>query len=817
MTGTLDKMNDKKTWTELKKLVKDSKKQIAALSARVPANVTFRKIDDNKIRIYFLSSQSNGRESTIFYADLLQNTLHSSGKLQWNLLIDFHQLSNSKAGKEEQLQWERKRILHTGIIFYDFNELSNRFLFPAGGTIYACEDSAEVGSYAIPAEIPSQNMHRINCTISPSNPNLMAYVSRGDIWVTHLLTGAEYRLTHSNQQTGDIRQDTLSSGFPSYVMQEEFSRYEGFWWQPKQDTDGIYRIVYEETDESLVDIITLVAPGGRNCETEQSRFPGVGTANAKSRLRLLSFQLNDNYEICSIVISDLAQSFDVLFPNMEYLVRVGWTPEGKYIYSILLDRSQKRADLVAIALESFCSSETIPEVYVSMPTAYILHTLTHKYWVSIHDCLYLWPVDDSKNFRFIWASQDLGYRHLFYVHTRPEKMGGISNGCDTGLRCTKLHEFVQLTNGEWEVKDHAFHVYSEKGLVFFSANKDTPLEQHYYVTSLSEPGSVKRLTKAGYSHTTYISKDTRYLATVFSNTQSMPACEIFDIVIDGNLVENVRVVSRAYLLEPSVPDSGFSMTPEIFSCQIKSGETIYGAIIRPTGRIPGKKYPTLVSVYGGPEVQLVTNSFMCKWQPRMNALVACGYNVVAIDSRGSANRGIDFEAPIYQRMGSVEIQDQVEVLEWLASREDCIDMTRVGIYGWSYGGYLSLMGLAQAPQIFKVAIAGAPVTDWLLYDTGYTERYMGLHTTETMTAYHRSSVLSFADRFPDEEGRLLIVHGMIDENVHFANTAKLVEALVKAGKPHQLQIYPKERHSMRHLESGDHFETLMLNFLHKNL
>jgi dipeptidyl-peptidase 9 len=201
---------------------------------------------------------------------------------------------------------------------------------------------------------------------------------------------------------------------------------------------------------------------------------------------------------------------------------------------------------------------------------------------------------------------------------------------------------------------------------------------------------------------------------------------------------------------------------------------------------------------------------------RFNVLALLGYCVVVVDSRGSDYRGLEFESFINKRMGTVEISDQVKGLEAAANIYNCIDMKRVAIYGWSYGGYMSLMGLAQRPDIFKVSIAGAPVTTWNLYDTAYTERYMGI-PDENKEAYYKGSVLKHAKQFPDEENRLLIIHGMIDENVHFVHTRVLIDALIKENKPYQLQIYPLERHGIRSPEASIHADINLFSFLEQNL
>ncbi|KAJ3086002.1 dipeptidylpeptidase [Quaeritorhiza haematococci] len=314
--------------------------------------------------------------------------------------------------------------------------------------------------------------------------------------------------------------------------------------------------------------------------------------------------------------------------------------------------------------------------------------------------------------------------------------------------------------------------------------------------------------------------------------------------------------------------------PEMFSFHNQEGVLIHGMVYKPENIREGETYPTLLRVYGGPNVQVVTNDYKHPKFSRVFLALKFGFVVVMVDSRGSYDRGIAFESSIQHRMGSVELRDQIEALIYLATKwkgnrnrdesvddyEKCEDTTtetwnqesgsnseqsvddgvpaeslkrrwaalkedfragrwksfmnpdKIAITGWSYGGYLSLMALAQYPQIFKMSLSGAPVTSWELYDTAYTERYMGL-LQDNPEAYHRSGVLNWIENFPDNENRLLVVHGLIDENVHFKNTEVFVSALVKASKPHQVQVYPTERHGLRSANVIEHFETLMFWWL----
>ncbi|KAK0425528.1 hypothetical protein QR680_009247 [Steinernema hermaphroditum] len=246
-----------------------------------------------------------------------------------------------------------------------------------------------------------------------------------------------------------------------------------------------------------------------------------------------------------------------------------------------------------------------------------------------------------------------------------------------------------------------------------------------------------------------------------------------------------------------------------------SGYKHYGLILRPFNFKEGLRYPTIHHVYGGPGVQLVRNC----WSTWIQFLkyTSVGFCVILIDGRGSSNRGINFEKPIKNAMGTVEVADQVEGLLEIAQHFQCIDLNRVGVTGWSYGGYMALLLLANHPSLYRCSAAGGAVVDWRLYDTCYTERYMGVPDDIGTDVYGNSSVLAQVSKLPDETGRLLIVHGFMDENVHFHHTENLLEALTKAGKHYQLLLFPSEHHGIRQSTAGEYLDANIILFFKKAL
>ncbi|KZC05886.1 PREDICTED: dipeptidyl peptidase 9 [Dufourea novaeangliae] len=815
--------NTRKTWSELRTFVSDLRRKLSGASdGSVPGSITFRSLPDGRTRIYFLSSPSNGWETTLMYVDIPDSDYANGYRLYWQPVIEenFQTVSSTKRlSKEEQLLWERKRLATWGITSYEIHPDSGKLVFPAASSLYQCIDRGVTAGPLFPSEIRVSTSGAKLCPqICPWNNALIAHTCSGDLYLSHSITGSSIRLTHARKGGKNLTDDPLTAGTPSYVMQEEFTRYIGYWWQPKSN-DGVYRIVYEEVDESDVKIFCFPSTSNTG-EIDEFRFPRAGTSNAKSNLKMVQFRLAKTLHIVDILILELQYPLHIMFPWMEYMVRVGWTPDAQYVWVQLLDRKQQRLELVLLSIDNFC--EPPPNVYnsenhftPSSASVQVIYSEQSSIWIIVNDLLYFLPSDDPTQVKFIWGSEESNFRHLYLITT---SIAGISseNGKLDGTLQPRVISKLALTQGDWEVLGKKLWVDETNSIVYFCGLREGPLEQHVYAVSLHRPLEIRLLTRPGYSYNSiYFNKECTMLVAVYSSIKTLPTCQVFKISRTDWTVESIYLIPVGYLLEPSSPETEI-FAPEIYTHKISSGDTIYSMIFKPHNFQPGVKYPTILNVYGGPEVQLVSNTFKGMRHLRMHMLAAQGYCVVLIDSRGSHHRGLIFESHLKHRMGTVELNDQVEVLKWLAETTGFIDLSRVALHGWSYGGYLSLMGLIQYPEVFKLAIAGAPVTYWKYYDTGYTERYMDLPQNNPQ-GYMTGSILTYVNKFPDEENRLLIIHGLIDENVHFFHTSQLINALVKCGKPYQLQVYPTERHSLRSLNASKHYETTLLSFLQNHL
>lgn len=820
----------KKSWIELRKEVRNVRRQLSSISAKVPSYFEFKEMvaenDSRFYRIYFLSTQASGRETTLLYCDVSVDCTKSKPEtFPWHPLLESSFQAQGHYSREEQMQLERKRVVICGITSFDYQPSIGRFVFPASGSVFYCDDDQTQPIPLYPHELKHSvpiSSH-LNPQMCPWNPNLVAYINNCDICVHNIVSSRDIRLTYTRNGSTDVSKEPLSAGIPSYITQEEFNRYTGFWWQPVAVPVGsdIYRILYEEVDESDVELLYLPCFGDEK-DVEIFRFPRAGTKNARSTLKMIEFRLTSTNQIEVLPILELKETLPSLCPDMEYLVRAGWTPDGRYVWAVALDRSQVREHLVLLPFSSFASYKPTKEIYTnhieSTPVAQVIYDEISHIWINVTDILYFFTQENPHEITFLWGSEETGFRHLYIITVEL-----VSESEMTSLRdkrgaielSKRIKKKTPLTSGEWEVLELDVWVNEKKRLVYFIGLKDTPLERHLYVVDMDNPQEPLRLSSPGFSHNVAMNDECTIFVSIQSSVSQPPFGQVYQIHYTPNYPYKVNVQALGYFLEPTPLPSSYRQ-PELFSHRLQSGHLIYGMLFKPPNMKLGEKYPTVLTIYGGPEVQLVTNNFKGMRYLRQYLLSSEGYIVISIDCRGSRHRGVAFESHIKGRMGTVEIADQVEVLLWLAETTGIIDLKRVAVHGWSYGGYLSLMGLIQRPDIFKIAVAGAPVTSWMLYDTGYTERYMGTPENNA-SGYTTGSVIANVNLFPDEENRLLIIHGMRDENVHFAHSSQLINALIKAGKPYNLQIYPGERHSLRHLDTSEHYETTLLSFLQEHL
>jgi dipeptidyl-peptidase-4 len=522
----------------------------------------------------------------------------------------------------------------------------------------------------------------------------------------------------------------LSHGVAEFIAQEEMDRFAGYWWSP----DGS-RIAYQETDETQIPLYSIVHQGGERWSIETHRYPFAGAANAKVRLGLIPAT---GGETRWLKLADPDEDY--------YLARVAWESPDAVLVQVLA-RDQKSLKLYRFDAVSGDRTLLVEE---TSPT-----------WVNLHDHLRL--LDQSGG--FLWSSERTGFRHL----ELRDRDGAL-------LRV--------LTAGHWPV-DEVLALDEPRREVWFSAGREHPNEHQVYRVSL-DGGPVDRITPERGTHHAVVAKGGDLFVDVCSGLSTPPVTTLRD-----------RDGKRLATIDDAVKDPRLSELrldpPVLTEFKNRDGVTLYGAYYAPRSKALGEKAPLVVLVYGGPHVQRVTDTWGMTADLTAQFLAERGFAVWKADNRGSSRRGVDFEAAINRNMGTVEVNDQVDGVKFVAASWPKVDTSSVGITGASYGGYMTLRCLELAPDVFRAGVSIAPVTDWDGYDTCYTERYMGT-PKDNPKGYQASSVLT---RAGDLKGALLLVHGLVDENVHFRHSARLASALIDSDRPFEILPLPESRHSTR--------------------
>uniref|UniRef100_A0A673HD73 dipeptidyl-peptidase IV n=1 Tax=Sinocyclocheilus rhinocerous TaxID=307959 RepID=A0A673HD73_9TELE len=791
---------EKHSWDGLRDIIHGSRKYSGMIINKAPHDFQFvQKHDESgphSHRLYYLGMPYGSRENSLLYSEIPKKIRKEALLvLSWKQMLDHFQATphHGVYSREEELLRERKRLGVFGITSYDYHTQSGLFLFQASNSLFYCRDGGHngfIGAPMKPVEIKTQcSGIRMDPKISPGDPSFIAFINNNDLWVTNIETGEERRLTFCHKGLNNVKEDPKSAGVATFVIQEEFDRFTGYWWSPAapEDADGgrTLQLLYEEVDESEVEIIHVSSPALEERKADVYRYPRTGN-HKHTLLKLAEIQTDQHGKIISAQNKELVLPFTTLFPGVEYIARAGWTRDGKFAWAVLLDRSQQKLQLVLLPPALFIAASVDDpqweEHVEAMPEGvqpFIVYEELTDIWINVHDIFYPFIQTTNDKITFLWVNESqTGFCHLYRITSL------LQPGYD--FKCP-IEEEVTLTSGEWEVlARHGSKIWvnEETKLVYFQGTKDTPLEHHLYVVSYESPGETVRLTKPGFSHSCSVSQVCVCVC----------ACETLLKETSDAKFTFTWCLHINYGLSPKM-----KILPSFIHPFALLARCVWETLFRPVYSKTALKTEI---------VQLVNNSYKGVKYLRLNTLASLGYAVVVIDGRGSCQRGLKFEGALKNKMGQVEIEDQVEGLQYVAENYKFIDMSRVAIHGWSYGGFLSLMGLIHRPNIFKVAIAGAPVTVWMAYDTGYTERYMDV--PENNQHGHEAGSVA-------PPNRLLILHGFLDENVHFFHTNFLVSQLIRAGKPYQLQIYPNERHSIRCPESGEHYEIMLLYFLQQHL
>jgi len=530
----------------------------------------------------------------------------------------------------------------------------------------------------------------------------------------------------------DDENKAIVNGNP-YTHRREFGIDKGFWWSPEGNFIAFYR-----KDETMVADYPVVDYTTRIAKNNPIKYPMAGQTSEEVTLGIY------NIATGKTVFMKTGQ------PKDQYLTSITWDPSEKYIYIGVLNRDQNYLKFNKYNAKTGELEKT-------------LFDETHPKWVEPEHPVYFLKNSPDK---FLYYSERDNYNHLYLYNTEGELI-------------------QQLTEGQWVVTEFLGFDKKEKN-IFIMATKESPIESHLYKVEISS-GEITKLTQEAGTHNVTLSDDKSYFVDEYSSIKVSGKTDLMKT--DGKFVRNL-ITSRDKLADYNLGEMKIGT--------IKSSDQItdlYYRLITPPDFDPNKKYPAIIYVYGGPHAQLVTNSWLSGASLWQFYMAQKGYVVYVMDNRGSANRGLEFENVIHRQNGQEEMKDQMKGVEFLNSL-GYVDMDRIGVHGWSYGGFMTSSLITTYPNVFKVGVAGGPVIDWKYYEVMYGERYMDTPQTNP-EGYESTSLLN---KIKNLRGRLLIIHGGVDPVVVLQNSYQLQRQSVIDDVQIDFFAYPTAEHNVRGMD-----------------
>ena len=553
------------------------------------------------------------------------------------------------------------------------------------------------------------------------------------------------------QVTFDGKRNEIINGAPDWVYEEEFGFSKAFAWSPDSRKIAFYRF-----DETRVRLFNMTMYGELYPEWYSFKYPKAGEENS----------------LVTIHVYDLAKgstnAMDIGEETDQYIPRIKWTAEPDKLAILRLNRLQNHIEVLIANPETGNSN--------------VLYSEKNKWYISETSDDFITFLDDRKH--FIVMSERDGWMH-FYLY---DMSGKLVN---------------QITNGEWDVNE--LTAYDQKSkTIYYRSYEENSLEMHVYSIQINGKNKKKLSTRKGTNNISFSSNFSYYINT-HSGANSPTYVSLHDS--KGNLI---RVLEDNSALRQTMKTYQFSEV-EFTSFKTSDETELFAFMIKPPDFDPGKKYPLLMYVYGGPESQSVRDGWGRHF-PWFQMLAQNGYIVACVDNRGTNGRGEEFRKATYLQLGKYETMDQIEAAIYFGSLP-YIDAKRIGIYGWSYGGYMAALCMTKGADVFKAGIAGAPVTSWRFYDTIYTERFMRT-PRENPDGYDDNSPINHVDKM---KGAFLLIHGTADDNVHFQNSVEMADKLIEADKYFDMLFYPNRSHGISGGNYSYHMYNSMTNFIFKNL
>jgi dipeptidyl-peptidase-4 len=587
--------------------------------------------------------------------------------------------------------------------------------------------------------------------------NKVAFVRENNIFIKDFDTNEEIQVTK------DGKMNEMIYGGTDWVYEEEFSFDNGLYWSP----DG-KKVAYYYFDESKVKEYQMAMYGELYPSQYKFKYPKAGEANSVVRVFV--------YELAQKRTS----AFDTGIEEDIYIPRIKWTNDPDVLMVTRMNRLQNKLELmVGTFKEDRPNNQGVKTKVVYKEKA--------ETYIDVTDNLTF--LKDNKT--YLWTSEKDGFNHIYKIDL------------ETGNE-------IQLTTGNWEVTE-LVGIDETKDLIYFISAETSPMDRDLYVMKSDGSDKKKLSARAGQNRVAF-SKGFKYYINYQSDANSPEYVSLHKS--DGSEIKALKTNDK---VKDAMKSYGFTKK-EFIKIKTEDGIELNAYMIKPPGFKDKKKYkkkdqyPVFMHVYGGPGINTVHNSWGGPNFAWFQMLAQKGYIVVSVDARGTGFRGRDFKHCTYLQLGKYETQDQIASAKWLGELP-YVDKDRIGIFGWSYGGYMSSLCITKGADVFKAAIAVAPVTNWRYYDNIYTERFMRT-PQENGKNYDDNSPINHVDKL---KGSYMLVHGSADDNVHYQNTMEMVNALVNANKQFDLFIYPDKNHGIYGGFTRLHLYNKMTNFILENL
>lgn len=604
-------------------------------------------------------------------------------------------------------------------------------------------------------ELKTKNISKISdekirlTEFSPSG-NMIAFVRANNLFVKDISTLNEVQITT------DGKWNEIINGATDWVYEEEFSFDKAFFWSP----DG-KKIAYYRFDESKVKEFSMDMFGTLYPSQNRFKYPKAGEENAKVSIHI--YDIESKQRLTPYPSPRGEGDSD----GTEYIPRIKWTKDANVLSIQKMNRHQNNLELFLADAITGVSKKILTE--------------KNDTYIDISDDLTF--LEDMKH--FIWTSEKSGYNHIYLYEI-------------TGTLVR------QITNGNWDVTE--FKGIDEKTqTLFYISSEDSPIVRKLYSIKPDGKGKKKLSDKNGFNDAAF-SKQFQYYINYFSDAYTP-----VHITLSDASGKEIRVLKDNQMLKDTLALYNVSLK-EFFKFKTSENVLLNGWMIKPQNFDSAKKYPVFMFVYGGPGSQTVQNNWGGSNNLWYQYLAQKGYIIVSVDNRGTGARGSEFKKCTYKELGKLETIDQVEAAKYLGSLA-YVDKNRIGIQGWSYGGYMSSLCITKGADAFKMAIAVAPVTNWRFYDSIYTERYMQT-PKENSKGYDDNSPINHVEKL---KGKYLLIHGTADDNVHFQNSVEMVNALIKADKQFDVFFYPDKNHGIYGGNARFHLYTMMTDYIIENL